>query len=235
VSEFGFILLYTGQKLGYVDERTLSIFTLVALITIFISSYLITFNNQAFEIMRPLLDFFGKDKNRQKNPTTRNFEAIVLGYHRIGWKVCEALREKGIRFAVIDCDPQSIKKLRARKIPAFFGDVSDTEFLEMISWENVKLIVSTLPNCEDQKIFISHVRSINSEAFIIANLNHSLTIRELYSVGADYVMMPHLLGGQWIAEAIRKKKWTKQFFTKLQKEQTEEMKFHYLNEKKSAS
>ncbi len=44
VSEFGFILVFKGQELGYLKGPELALLTLIALITIFISSYFITYN-----------------------------------------------------------------------------------------------------------------------------------------------------------------------------------------------
>ena len=46
VSEFGFVLLFIGRELGYVGESEIASFTMVALATIFVSSYLITHNGK---------------------------------------------------------------------------------------------------------------------------------------------------------------------------------------------
>lgn len=224
VSEFGFILIFTGQATGLMNENALPIFTLVALITIFISSYLITYGEKIFDFLQPVFHLFGKDRHIQKNERAKKYDVWVFGYHRVGWKVCEALKKKNIDFAVVDLDPKSIKYLKSQGIPAFFGDVSDVDFLEMLPLERSKMIISTLPDPDTQITFISYVKEINKKVYIIAHLDHNMHVKDLYDAGADYIFLPHVLGGVWIYDMLMKKDWTKKNFSKLRENQEKEIK-----------
>ncbi|PIT86877.1 MAG: hypothetical protein COU33_00740 [Candidatus Magasanikbacteria bacterium CG10_big_fil_rev_8_21_14_0_10_43_6] len=175
----------------------------------------------------PVFNFFGKDKYRQKEVKASKYDVWVFGYHRIGWKVCEALTEKNIHFAVVDFDPDSISKLKHRGVPAYFGDASDVEFLEQLPLQKSKMVISTLPEEDDQKTLIKHIRKKTKKTIIIANLYHVESLAELYGAGANYVMMPHLLGGNWISNVIKEKPWTRRTFHTLKKDQNEEMKLRY--------
>ncbi len=227
VSEFGFILLFTGIQFGHLQNGELSLFTVVALTTIFVSSYAITYNEQLYKLVRPLLDMFGLDQFRQKEAKKETHDIWVVGYHRIGWKVCETLQKEDKSFAVIDYNPDAISKLKHRGISAYFGDVADVEFLESLPLENAKLIILTIPEADDQLTFIKNIRMRSDKIHIIANLYHNDHLDELYQAGANYVMMPHLLGGQWISEVLENHPWTKRTFSMLKKEQREEMKLRY--------
>ncbi|PLX28292.1 hypothetical protein C0581_02750 [Candidatus Parcubacteria bacterium] len=227
VSEFGFILIFKGEELGYLHGPELAILTVVALITIVISSYLITYNEQLYQKVLPFLVKFGKDKARKETGEEENYTVFVFGYHRIGWKVCEALAEKKISFAVVDYNPDAISKLKHRGIPAFFGDAADVEFLESLTLEKAKLIISTIPEADDQKTMIQHVRKTNKKSIIIANLYHNTYLDDLYEAGVNYVMMPHLLGGQWVSEILKDHPWTQKTFKDLKHEQKEEMKLRF--------
>ena len=152
------------------------------------------------------------------------YDVWVFGYHRIGWKVCEALAARGVSFAVVDFNPETLAKLKQRGIPAYFGDAADVEFLESLPLAKAKLIISTLPEVDDQKTLITYLRQAKSRAFIIGNLYHSSHLAELYQAGAGYVMMPHLLGGEWIAGVLKRRQWSKRTFAALRQEQKEEMK-----------
>lgn len=225
VSEFGFILLFTGQLNGHLTgTRELPIFTMVALITIFVSSYAITYNEQLYRFLLPWFKLFGPDQHVQKEIKEERYDAIVFGYHRIGWKVVEALMEKKVSFAVVDFNPVAISKLKHRGITAYYGDAADIEFLSALPLEHAKLVISTLPEADDQIVLIKHVRFLSQKIRIVTNLYHITHLKELYRAGADYVMMPHLLGGSWIAEVIREKPWTKKTFSDLKKGQHEDLK-----------
>lgn len=224
VSEFGFVLLFVGAQSGYVVGDELAIFTFVAITTIFISSYLILYNEQIYKFLLPVFNIFGKDKNREKTKEMVDlFEVWVVGYHRIGYSICEALKEKKKKFVVIDFDPEAIKKLLLNKIKCIFGDIADIEFLEDLKFKNAKLVVMSIPSVDDQTNFINHIKNIGSKAVIIANAYHRSDAKILYNVGADYVMMPHLLGGKWISDILKKTDWNKKNFLALKKEQTKEI------------
>lgn len=223
VSEFGFILIFTGRELGHLVNNELTVFTLTALITIVVSTYILTYNDQLYQFFLPFFRLFGKDAEMETEKTDAVYDAWVVGYHRIGWKICEALRRKHLSFAVIDYNPAAIAKLKRRGIPAYFGDISDVEFLRALPLEQASLIIMTVPEPEPQMILARHVRKDNKKAAIIANLSHNSFLSDLYAAGASYVMMPHLLGGTWMAEILTKKPWTKRTFEKMRAEQKKDM------------
>ena len=228
VSEFGFIFLFSAQQFGYIDDNIMPIFTIIALITIFISSYLISYNNKICKIALLILNkFFGKDKYLQKQEIDKKFDVLVFGYHRLGWKICETLSEMKISFAVVDCDPLAIHKLEDRKIPYFFGDASDVEFINELPLTKTKMIISTLPRADSQITFTKHIRIKNKKIIILTNLAHIRCINNLYEVGVDYVMIPHLLSGLWMAEVLKNMSLTKKTFIKLRNDQKKEMQLKY--------
>lgn len=227
VSEFGFILLFTGMQLGHVAPDALSLFTFVALITIFVSSYAITYNESLYRLTLPIFQIFGPDKHRQKEDIRAPYDVWVFGYHRIGWKICESLQRKKIRYAVVDFNPDTIAKLEHRGIHAFFGDAADVEFLASLPLGDAAMVISTLPAADDQITLLRHLKKQKRPPLFIGNLNHNEHLEALYAAGADYVMMPHLLGGQWVGDVLNKKPWTKQTFSTLKKQQKEEMKMRY--------
>lgn len=219
VSEFGFVLLYAGSNMGYVTGQELSIFTTVAIITIFTSSYLIIYNEKIYKFLIPFFNLFGKDKYQQREKVTENFDVWVVGFHRIGEYVAKSLHKTGFKIAVIDFDPAISKRGDHKNLSLFFGDASDIEFIENLPIANSKLVVLTIPALDDQMVVISHIKQSRSNAFIIANAYQYEEIKELYEAGADYVMMPHLVGGNWISDILVKDKWSKESFTTLRSEQ----------------
>ncbi len=223
VSEFGFVVLFTGRQLGHLGGDEITIFTIVALATIFSSSYLITYNEQLYRFFLPFFRLFGKDEHRQVGKKVENYDVWLFGYHRIGWKACEALLDKKISFAVVDFNPEVVNKLKSKGINTFFGDAADVEFLELLPLAKAKMIVLTIPAPDDQKTLINHIRAQGSKAYIIANLYHYKYAKDLYNAGADYVMLPHLLGGQWIERFLKDKRHTARTFKLLRSEQKKEM------------
>lgn len=221
VSEFGFVLLYAGANLGFVTGRELSIFTTVAIITIFTSSYLIIYNEKIYRYLLPWFNMFGADRYQQTEKVSKKFDVWIIGFHRIGRYVTRSLREMRLKIAVVDYDPNVTQRINDKDISLFFGDASDIEFIENLPIANSKLVLITIPALDDQLTVINHIRQSRSEAFIVANAYHYSEIKKLYDAGADYVMMPHMVGGNWIAGILKKGEWTRDAFAGLRDEQTE--------------
>jgi len=205
VSEFGFVILFTGKQMGHISGNEVPLFTFVALATIITSSYIIMYNEQVYRFLLPVFQLFGPDKRRQGEKVALSFDVWVVGYHRIGKRVCEALSEKKISFGVLDFDPIVIEELRHKKIHAIFGDIADVEFLSDLPLGSASLIIMTIPAMDDQMNLMAHVRGRNKNILLVANAYYEWEAETLYTAGADYVMMPHVLGGNWIADVLKKK------------------------------
>lgn len=229
VSEFGFVFLFVSQDMGLIGETELSLFTLVALTTIFLSSYLIPYNRRIFAMIEPwIAGVAGKDKViSERRGNEECYDVLVFGYHRLGWKVCDSLKRAGLSFAVVDFDPAAVKKLKSRGIPYYFGDASDPDFLEEIFSKKTKLVISTLPDFEDQTILLRQLRRINKKAIFVGNLSHTKFLDHLYGEGADFVIVPHLLAGSWMAELLEEGNHNRHTFRKLRNHQKRELKLRY--------
>jgi len=224
VSEFGFVILFTGSRLGHINNEVIPIFTIVAIATIFISSYLILYSEKLYQFLLPVFNWFGPDKYLQTEILPPVYDAWVVGYDRIGRKVCQALRDLKFRFSVIDFDPRAIKQLKEEKVPAIFGDIADVELLESLPLASASLIVMTIPSTDDQVNLLNQVRKVSSETIVLANAYHSHDVKVLYEAGADYVMMPYVIGGEWVAKILKENKFTPEFFSVLKTKQLRELK-----------
>lgn len=202
VSEFGFIIMYKGRELGYLPGAELGLLTMVALLTIMISSYLVTYNERLWLWFKPWLEKFGRENTEIQNEETKAYRVWVFGYHRMGWRIAEALRRHKIPFAVVDFNPQAMEKLAAANVPGYFGDATDVEFLSDLPLGDAELVVSTLPDASDQLALVHHIRRQSEEPIIICHLQHARHLEDLYNAGADYVVLTHLLGGQWVADRL---------------------------------
>ncbi len=222
VSEFGFILLLTGRQLGHIEGIELQVFTIVALSTICISSYVIMYNEMLYRFFLPVFNLFGKDKYQNITSMIPTYDVWVFGYHRVGIRICQALEERRVKFAVVDFNPDAIRSAKKRGIPTYFGDAADVEFLHELPLEMTKMVISTLPETDDQKTLLHHVKTRNHHAKLIANTYHTSSVAELYAAGAHYVLVPHMVGGSWMAHILQGKPWTAHTFATLKKEQSEE-------------
>ena len=134
ISEFSLMLAALGMSLGHIDSEAVALVTLVGLVTITLSTYLILYSHPIYERIAPALSWF-----EQRNPfretaietTTESqlgFEVIIFGLGRFGNRIADGLKERGCRVLGVDFDPDLVRRLREAGHSVVYGDAEDPEF-----------------------------------------------------------------------------------------------------------
>lgn len=204
ISEFSIILIIFGVSNGVVMESALPIVTLVALITIGISTYLMKYDDRLYKMFSRFLNIFErkntKDSSRKKAP----FPAILLGYHKGGHEFVAAFREMKLRYLVIDDDPEIIEHLENQGIRHEFGDMTDHEFLTEVNAAGATLVVSTIESVDANLATLGFLRRHNKNiSYVCHALNYDDAAR-LYEAGASYVSLPHYIGSERVSNFIKR-------------------------------
>ena len=107
-----------------------------------------------------------------------------------------------MKYLVIDFNPDIVQNLKKLKIPCVYGDAYDTDLLKELSLDKVEIVVSTIPDFETNVLLVETVKRVNPKAVIIARAHQIKDALELYKKGANYVLTPHFLGGEYISKMI---------------------------------
>lgn len=204
ISEFSIILIVFANSLGLVSAQATAIITLVALITIAISTYLMKYDDKIFRLIEHQLRIFERKDIKERKQSHTLYPIILFGYHRGGHEFLKAFREMKQRYLVVDYDPEIIEHLETQGIRHAYGDATDSEFLEDINASKAKLIVSTIGDIEANRELLKYLRHHNPTGSFICHANNYDEAAELYRHGASYVMLPHFLGSERISTYIKK-------------------------------
>lgn len=215
ISEFSLILIALGYGFGHVSQETVSLVTLVGIITIAGSTYLILYADRIYSFLKPVLRILTIRKSHmQASDRHEGIEILIFGYDRVGRSFVEAAKKLTSNFMVVDFDPRSIDKLRTLGIPYHYGDAEDVDFLEEIEIGEAKLVVSTIPDIKTNILLASHYRSKNPYGILITISHDVEGSKELYRAGASYVVMPHHLGAHHAAMLMEKYGFNTEAFDK---------------------
>ncbi len=205
ISEFSLILATLGFSLGHLSKEVLSLITLVGLITITGSTYLILFADGIYKKINRALRFLElKHSSRENAVGDESYDAILFGYGRVGEDYIKSFQSLGLNYLVIDHDPSVAEKLLQTGVKFRFGDLEEFEFLEELPLSRAKLVVAGIPDHGTTQQLVNYVRGVNSKCVLIAISNNVNQALELYQAGASYVIMPHYLGASYGVSLIRK-------------------------------
>ena len=204
ISEFSLILITLGVSVGHLTNEILSLVTIVGLITISVSTYLILYSNKIYPYLSRYLSIFERKKVKENGQDFKEYDIVLFGYNRIGYDLLKSFRKLKKRVLVVDYDPETIIKLSNAGIDCRYGDVEDEEFLSELNLTKIKMAVSTIPEFETNLLLINMIRHINSKSIIMVVSHNIEEANVLYREGATYVIMPHFLGGSHASMMINK-------------------------------
>lgn len=206
ISEFSLILIGLALSLGYVTKTTSSLVTMVGLITITISTYIIMYSEEIYTRVEKMLGIleFRKPKDNEKGGGSQAYDILLFGYDRVGQDFLRVFKKLEKKFLVIDFNPKSIKVLTEANIPFRYGDAQDIEFISELNLSKVKMAVSTIPDFKTNMLLVGKIRDGSPNAIIIVISHDAEDTEELYEKGATYVIMPHYLGARFATNMIGK-------------------------------
>ncbi len=223
ISEFSLILALLGFNLGQLNQEMMNLAILVSLITIGLSSYSIYYAHTIFNKIGHLLTIFEGKKHRGKVSKEEKYDIILFGYHSVGYKILQKLKTMKKKVLVVDYNPQVILALADEKIDCVYGDAGDRDFLGEIGLDKVKMVITTIPEGSSNLIILEKLRQVNAKAICIAATKQPREAIGLYEEGADYVIVPQHLGGDYAAHMIEKFELDKTEYVKAGKKHQSEL------------
>ncbi len=205
ISEFSIVMVVLASSAGMVEQRLSAIITLVAIITIATSTYLMHYDDELFALFdRMKIHFFEKEVTYKEGHGQGNHPLLLFGYHHGGHEFIRAFKDIGKRYLVIDYDPAVVESLDTQEIPYIYGDATDVELLEEVGISKAKLIISTFSDFEVTQQLVKNIVKDNATAVIICHAENKEQAVELYDLGCTYVMIPQYIGSEKISSFIRK-------------------------------
>jgi Kef-type K+ transport system membrane component KefB len=154
ISEFSLILIALGYSLGHVGGDAVGLVTLVGVVTIGASTYMIIYSHRLYDWLAPALRIFErKNPMRESARAHEAVDVIVYGFGRFGRQVVRRLAEAGHRVLVVDWDPQARPEPGTEdRVRVIYGDADDHEFPGSLPLEPAKWILSTIPRVDTSRV-----------------------------------------------------------------------------------
>jgi len=152
ISEFSIVFVTMGITLGHVGQEALGLTTLVGLVTITLSTYMILYSHVLYERLAPWLGRMERDRPFRELAVERGKQTmehpsiVVFGLGRYGSRLLQQLKKAGISALGVDFDPEQVRALRQRGFAVRFGDGGDEDFLETLPIRESRWVVSALPD-----------------------------------------------------------------------------------------
>jgi Kef-type K+ transport system membrane component KefB len=216
ISEFSLIFMAMGVTLGHVAGAALGLVTLVGLVTIALSTYMITHSHRlAGWLDAPLRIFERREPWREAatvgdgTNSPQRVDVVLFGLGRFGGAIAHRLRARGLVVLGVDFDPEVVREWHGRGLPAVYGDASDPELVATLPLDDARWVVCAAPAVigalthEDHRLALLDALRARHFAGRTAMAAHSQAEADmLLKRGADVVLLPFQDAAERAAELL---------------------------------
>ena len=201
LSEFSLLLLFVASRSIQLPTNFTSAITVAVACTMLGGSLLMTHAERVRQFVEWLFRIKPEAKSIQETKG-EEYDVILFGCHRVGSDFLPAFKKMKADYLVVDFDPEAIADLEENGIPCRYGDAEDLGFLREIGTDKAKLIISTIPSIRVNTAILNLRRAhrpAGTLIFVAHTVNEALA---LYRQGATYVILPHVLGGNYASQLV---------------------------------
>lgn len=185
VGEFSFILAQAGLNFNLLSSDYYNSFLASTIFTMTLTPFLFKLSS--------FLSLKSKDINIIKNTYPDKIQklkghVIIAGFGLNGSNLARVLKETGIKYIVIELNPDTVKKERSKGENIIYGDVSKEEILHFANIEEANIIVFAISDPGITKIALKTAKKINPHIHSLVRTRFVNEVDELKNLGADEVI-----------------------------------------------
>lgn len=205
MSEFSLLVALLGLSYGHLSQEMVALIATMTVITITLNTYWNSLNRMIYPILAKPLSVIGSHVKQQE--LTQHVHGmqnhiLLFGANRVGYQLLQTLERLKKDVLVVDHNPDIIRKLQHRGVTSVYGDIDDLELLEQTGVQKADMVISTVPNPSASMYLIEQTRATNKKALIITTAEQVDEALAMYAAGADYVILPRIVGGEAAAKML---------------------------------
>ncbi|MBU1677374.1 MAG: cation:proton antiporter [Bacteroidetes bacterium] len=188
IGEFSFILAQTGKSYALIGQDYFNMFLGASIFTMSLTPFLIKYS---YPIGQNIAKFFSKkDIEPFAEPEIRKISGhvIIAGFGLNGRNLAKVLKETGIRYTIIDTNPDTVLYYKNLNEHIHYGDVTQSETLIHAGAELAKIIVFAISDPRATERALQMAKEINPNIISIVRTRFVSETEKLEKLGADEII-----------------------------------------------
>ncbi|ELY45834.1 cation:proton antiporter [Natronorubrum tibetense] len=205
VSEFSLVVGALAIAQGYIGPDVLGYLTLMALMTMTLSTYIIAYNHTIYERVAPWFSRFESEEKVDQELKVYKDHAVAIGYDEVTERALPLLKEKYGEVVVVDRRTDHIAELESEgEYDYVFGDFRHSEVRKASGLKKASFVLSSSVQTDVNEALLDEV---DDDATVFVEAGQIDDARELYRRGAAYVIMNTYLTAEKVNDYLE------QYFT----------------------
>lgn len=196
IGEFSFVLAVSGGYFGLLSDELYQAFLASSIFTMILAPFLFKY---AHSVGLKASEFKHKKKSRSdtsnseavkstKQKITFTNHVIIVGYGLNGKNLARVLKETGIKYVIIELNPDLISEAAAKGEDIIYGDCVREEILEQANVNRASVIVFAISDPSSSKQGLQIAKKLSPHIYAIMRTRYTSEIEGLIKLGADEVI-----------------------------------------------
>jgi len=143
-----------------------------------------------------------KEANIMKRVSKLKNHVIVCGAGRVGSRIMHELKNKGVKYVIIENDPEVASDLKEQGEFVVVDDCLEESSLIKAGVKSAKYLAAVLGHGEKNILLTMTAKELNPKIKVYARAEDEKMVRRLESIKADFATIPEAVSAQQIAEKL---------------------------------
>jgi Kef-type K+ transport system membrane component KefB/Trk K+ transport system NAD-binding subunit len=207
ISEFSLIVAALGLSIGHITPETMGLITLVGVITIFASTYMILYSGRLYQLLAAPLKVFERrvpfrEAAIDSAQTDPQVDVILMGLGNYGSGLASYLQQRNKTILGVDFDPNALERWRARGMPVLYNDLADPEIHEHIPFGQARWVVSSIRSPELNLALLQRLRNLGYPGKVALTAANAQEAERFEKAGAHVTLRPFADAAEQAADAL---------------------------------
>lgn len=185
IGEFAFVLAQAGNTAGIINAEYYNAFLASSIFTMIMIPIL-------FKVA-PVLGYTSSKLTpyKKSNDTSNqnlSGHVVVAGYGLNGRNLTRVLKETGIKYIVVEMNPDTVREEKRKGENIIFGDISKLEILEDVCIGNANVMVYAISDPGTTRRSLALAKQLNPNIYTVVRTRYVNEIEELAKLGADVII-----------------------------------------------
>jgi len=195
IGEFSFILAEGGVNSGIMSSQSYSLIIASAVITMLLTPLTMSVVSRlSAKITRAPRGIEAEPVGSSVLSEPEPFEVpnpvLIAGFGRVGKNIAQGLQDVGLKYTVIEIDPELVFELRCSSIACIYGDASNAHVLSSAALSQAKVLAVTFPDPIAVLTTVKVALSINPKIKIVARTHRKRESESLSRLGVTELVSP---------------------------------------------
>jgi CPA2 family monovalent cation:H+ antiporter-2 len=186
VGEFSFVLSKMGLDSHLIDENIYQYFISAAILTMALTPILFDLSFRFAEFLQ------SKVKNIHsiipESVSTFKEHIIVIGYGLTGKFIVISAKNLKLPYAIIEMNPETVKKELKKGEPIFYGDATNIDTLNNVNIREAKLVIVAISDILATRNVTKTIRTMNKTVYLIVRTPFVSETSILKEYGANEII-----------------------------------------------